>query len=118
MLLLLPFALLYTRLRYRWLARRIAREIADYRSGGYEVTAVIGVEGSPSCGVRRSLDLHRAARELIDLPVERIDRRNFHRAVLGGAAVHDSGMFVSAIRRALARRGIAIEIRSHEPGRA
>jgi predicted secreted protein len=49
--------LLYTRLVYRRLAGRVARDIRDYARSGQTVQAVVGVGGSPSCGVRTTLDL-------------------------------------------------------------
>jgi deazaflavin-dependent oxidoreductase (nitroreductase family) len=52
----LPMALAYTRWRYRRLARTVADQVADYRRNGLEVAAVLAVDGSPSCGLERSLD--------------------------------------------------------------
>ena len=49
--------LLYTRLAYRRFAGQVAREIRDYVRSGQSVQAVLGVGGSPSCGVRTTLDL-------------------------------------------------------------
>ena len=51
-----PF-MLYTRLAYRRLAGQVARDIRDYVRSGRSVQAVVGVGGSPSCGVRTTLDL-------------------------------------------------------------
>jgi predicted secreted protein len=35
----------------------VAAEIADYQDSGLEVVGVIGIAGSPSCGVQTTLDL-------------------------------------------------------------
>jgi hypothetical protein len=51
-----PF-LIYTRLAYRRLARRVTSDIADYVRSRYSVESVVGIGGSPSCGVRTTLDL-------------------------------------------------------------
>ena len=60
--LLLPLFAAYT----RWVARRIAREaaaqIGDFVRAGYTFVGVVGVSGSPLCGVHRVLDLARARR--------------------------------------------------------
>jgi hypothetical protein len=55
---------LYLRMRYRPLARAVVRDIQDYIDSGFEVAGVVGVAGSPSCGVRRALDLAAAVRAL------------------------------------------------------
>jgi hypothetical protein len=49
--------LLHTRLAYRRLAGEVARNTGDYVWSGQSIQAVIGVDGSPSCGVRTTLDL-------------------------------------------------------------
>ena len=49
-----------TRLRYRLLARRVAREIEQYRDAGIAVAGVVGIGSSPSCGVHTTLDMRRS----------------------------------------------------------
>jgi predicted secreted protein len=49
--------LLYTRLADRRLAGQVARDIGDYVRSGQSVQAVVGVGGSPACGVRTTLNL-------------------------------------------------------------
>ena len=39
-------------LPYSRLARQVAAEVADYLASGMEVSAIVGVDGSPTCGVR------------------------------------------------------------------
>lgn len=74
----------YDTARYRSiclrLARAAAREIISYRKAGYKVSGIIGVEGSPSCGVERAPRLINGKRRLV--------RR--------------SGLFVESLRRELA----------------
>src|SRR5262249_14321646 len=38
------------------LARRVALQIADYQRSDMSVVAVVGVDGSPSCGVATTID--------------------------------------------------------------
>ena len=58
--------LAYSRLVYRRLARQTARRVADYRDSGLDVVGIVGVDGSPSCGVTRTMDLSRALDHLCD----------------------------------------------------
>src|SRR5215471_7303757 len=48
---LLPLFLWYTRWRYRRLAKEVVRDIEDYVRSGFGVVGIVGVGGSPSCGV-------------------------------------------------------------------
>lgn len=78
-LLIGPF-LWWTRHVYRRLARRVVRDVVEYRRSGIEVAGIIGIGGSPSCGVSTTLDL----RESLEL---RGDRQTVvsgpHKAWLG-----------------------------------
>ena len=68
---LLPVLLAYTRRVYARLARDTARRISDYRRSGVDVVALVGVDGSPSCGVERTMDIPTAVtgwREPIGVP--------------------------------------------------
>jgi uncharacterized protein YbbK (DUF523 family) len=49
---LLPVVLRYVRWRYAHHARAVARDIDDYRASGLSVRGIVGVAGSPSCGVQ------------------------------------------------------------------
>ena len=54
----------HRRFRYRRIARRAVRDLEDYVASGFEVVGVVGVAGSPSCGVDTTLDLGRALKTL------------------------------------------------------
>jgi hypothetical protein len=47
----------YTVVRYRLLARRVARQLIGYQRSGFDVVGVVGVDASPTCGVTTTLDL-------------------------------------------------------------
>ena len=69
----------YTRWRYRRLARRVADHVADYRRCGYAVEQVVGVGDSPSCGVDHTLDLRRSLGVVAAIDIGTIDRATFNR---------------------------------------
>lgn len=109
---LLPLALRYTRAVYRRLARRTAAQIADYVSSGYQVAGIIGIDGSPSCGVRVTLDLRSllalAALEPELLTPERIVELVRRHAMSG------RGMFIDELEGALRRRGLEVPLLAHD----
>lgn len=57
-----PVALRYVRWRYGHYARAVVRDVEDYHASGLSVRGLVGIAGSPSCGVETTLDLPRAAR--------------------------------------------------------
>jgi predicted secreted protein len=104
----------WCRQRYRQLARRVARDIADYAGSGFEVVEVVGVGASPSCGVWTTLDLDRAVRAMAHLDPTRLDADTVNRTVVGECVVDGAGVFVTALRRELARRRVDVRFVEHD----
>jgi predicted secreted protein len=104
----------YARLAYRRLARRVAGEIADYVRSGHTVESVVGIGGSPSCGVHTTLDLPAVLDDIAGRDPARLTRRDFNEHVIAGHAQAGEGMFIAALRRQLRRRGIDIPFDEHD----
>jgi predicted secreted protein len=104
-----PAALLafrgYTRWMYWRLARRVVRDLEDYLHSGFEVVGIVGIAGSPSCGVARTLDLRRSLPVIAD---PTIDRDNLNARAIAECVIPGRGLFVEALRRRLHRRGLEV----------
>lgn len=103
-----------TRRVYARLARAIARDVKDYRRSGMEVVGVVGVDGSPSCGVRRTLDLPGAVGALTRCPAARLDRRALNQDVIAAHVGPGEGLFIGALRRRLSRAGSPVPMQGHD----
>jgi predicted secreted protein len=103
-----------TRLSYRRLARRVAAQIADYRRSGYQVTSIVGVGGSPSCGVTTNLDLSAVIDEIAARDPARLTRDDFNQQVIAGRVGAGQGIFIAALRRHLHRRGVEVPFDEHD----
>ena len=106
--------LVYTRLSYRRLARRVAAQIADYIRSGYTVESVVGVGASPSCGVHTTLDLPAVLDDIAGREPVQLNRREFNQQVIAGHARPGQGMFIAALRRRLASQRIDIAFDEHD----
>jgi hypothetical protein len=106
-------ALRYSRYRYRRLARRAAAQIADYVASGFSVVGVVGIDGSPSCGVDRSIDVRGFARSMARAEPETltVERQN---AMVRRHAVEGRGLFTEALERELLRRGVRVPMLAHD----
>jgi hypothetical protein len=104
----------YTSLRYRLLARRVAGDVADYLRSGFAVAGVVGVGGSPSCGVRQTLELSGAVEAMAACPLASMDRAAFNCDVIAANLVAGEGSFVHELRRALRRRGVQVPFEDHD----
>ncbi|MBN2004032.1 MAG: hypothetical protein JXA21_11815, partial [Anaerolineae bacterium] len=56
----LPLFVGYTRLVYRQLAKATANQIDDYLRSGFTVMGIVGIDGSPTCGVGKTLALEKS----------------------------------------------------------
>ena len=108
-----PF-MAYTNRVYLRLARDVAAEIADYQDSGLEVVGVIGIAGSPSCGVQTTLDLPAAMDVLRRCPLANLDRRMINEQVIGAHTRPGQGHFVTALQRQLAKRGVTVNFGEYD----
>lgn len=103
-----------TALRYESLARRTADLVEDYAASGFDVVEVVGVGGSPSCGVTSTLDLDRAVLAMARCRRCTVSPATVNERVVAANVVSGQGLFVAALRRHLARRGLDVPMREHD----
>jgi hypothetical protein len=96
------------------LARLVAADVADYVGSGLDVVEVVGVGASPSCGVWTTLDLDSAVRAMACLDGRALEAAMVNRHVVAGSVHAGSGVFVTALRRALARRRVEVRFVEHD----
>lgn len=104
----------YTRWVYARLARSVARDIADCASSGIGVVAVVGVGGSPSCGVHSTLDLRSSVGVLTRCPLAELTRRKVTEDAVAAHVVPGRGMFIEAMDRTLVRAGTSVPFEEHD----
>ena len=112
--LLYPLFLWYTRWRYHILARRVAREIADCTRSGISVEGIVGVGGSPSCGVRTTLDLRRSLEVLANTPIARLNRDTMNEQAIVACRREGEGLFTETLRRELRLKQLAVPWYEHD----
>jgi predicted secreted protein len=111
--LLLPLGLCYTRFVYRRLARATAAQIEDYQRAGIQVLGVVGVDGSPSCGVRTTLDVNKVAPGLASLDWQTVNTQGMNRLITQ-AAVVGPGWYMQLLQAELDRRGLKVAMTAHD----
>lgn len=106
--LLLPLFLWYTRYRYRKLAKEVVRDIEDYVRSGFEVVGIVGVGGSPSCGVCTTLDMQRSLEVVAGCPLVRLDRRVINEQAIVACLSEGEGIFIATLQRQLKRKHLSV----------
>ncbi len=108
-----PIAAWYVRRAYRRLARRIAAQIDDYERSGLRVRGVIGIDGSPSCGVHTTIDAGRFVDAMLRVEVARFSTAA-QNAMVRGFAAPGRGLFIDELARALERRHLRVPLYAHD----
>ncbi len=111
---LLPLFLWYTRLIYGRITKEVVRDIEDYVRSGFEVVGIVGVGGSPSCGVWSNLDLRCSLEAVAGCPVAQCDRRLVNEEAVAACLREGEGLFIEAIQRQLRRKRIAVKWYEHD----
>jgi hypothetical protein len=104
--------LFYTRREYRKLARQVANQIQDYLASGFEVLGVIGVDGSPSCGLQTTMNLERAFVQVGRL--QPVATAADVTAIVRGNAIGGRGLFVALLEKELRRRSLKVPFAAHD----
>lgn len=112
-MLFLPLFLLYTRLRYQKTAKEVLREILDYEKAGYEIIGIIGIDGSPSCGVNLRIDVKTAYDLYAAGLIRDLTRKDFNQSLYSKCLAEGNGIFIGEIKKGLNRRGKEIPFYSH-----
>jgi len=106
---LLPAFLLYTRLRYKRIARDVCKRMKDYRKSGYEIVGVVGIDGSPTCGVRKSLSMRRST-AFFAKKTWTTTREAFNEGLYRECAVEGEGMYFRELHRQMKAAKLKIPV--------
>lgn len=98
----------YLRFRYRRLAATVLRDLEDYVDSGFDIVGVVGVAGSPSCGVNTTLDLGLALRAIGSCPRSGPTADWINRSVIAKSAIPGRGLFTEALADGMDRRSIRL----------
>jgi hypothetical protein len=88
----------------------VVRDLKDYLESGFEVVGVVGVAGSPSCGVDTTLDLGRALKAIGSCPLSAPASGSIIRSVVEGSAVPGQGLFIAALADGIDRRSVHVPL--------
>lgn len=111
--LLMPLMLFYTKLIYRRMAGETIRQIIDYSDSGFDVHGIIGIDGSPTCGVNRTLDFMEAFEGLAHLKPDTITTSNANQ-VVRECLKDGKGLFIEVLQEKLRNRKVDLRFWGHD----
>ena len=110
---LLPLFLMNSRRIYRRLAQETSDQIKDYLISGYSVLGVMGIDGSPSCGVNKTLDFGKAFNLTAAIDIDSITVKEMN-ALIRQCVTDGPGLFTAALKEEFERRRINIPYLAHD----
>lgn len=110
----LPFFIWNTRRIYQKIAREIGAEIKDYLESGFEVLGIMGIAGSPSCGVTRALNIGKSFEFLANTDMDDLNRKRMNELGVNGLIIEGKGFFIEAIEKDLKKKNINVRFYEHD----
>jgi predicted secreted protein len=110
----LPFFIWNTNRIYQKIAKEIVAEIKDYLESGFEVLGIMGIAGSPSCGVTKALDIRKSFEFLAKTHIDEIDRKKMNELGVGELIIKGKGFFIRAIEKELKKENIKVRFYEHD----
>jgi predicted secreted protein len=107
-----PVFIFYSKCRYWLIAKRVVREICDYIKSGYTIKRIIGIDGSPTCGVNNTLDMYKSLKYFEDIDVSMLTRKTFNDDMYRTCCVNENGLFISVLKKLLNKKGVIIDVGS------
>lgn len=102
-----------TKRSFQKIAREVVSEIKDYMDSGFDVSGMIGIKGSPSCGVSASLDLKKSAQFAADLDLATLNKEYFNKNCYKKCMADRSGLFFDALKKELLSKDLRVKFFEH-----
>lgn len=104
----------YTKRTYRRLAKEIVSEMADYIHSGFEVSGILGIDGSPSCGINKRLDIKKSFEYIAGIDPKKLVRDEMNSHIYEECLFEGKGLFIEALEIEMKNKNIRIELFSHD----
>ncbi len=109
----MPLFLSYTHLIYRRIAVSLVDDISNYIKSGFTVMGIIGVDGSPSCGVKLILNMKKSFEYYASSKISSVDRDRFNFELYEKCSESGSGIFIDEVKKQLMKRNLRIPLYAH-----
>ncbi len=110
--LILPIFLWNTKRIYRKIAKEVANQIGDYINSGFQVVGLIGIGGSPTCGISTTLDLKKFDL-LAQMNLDTLNTQTFNEFLYRELLIEGKGLFIQALEQKLKEKKIQVTFYEH-----
>lgn len=110
----LPFFIWNTKRIFRKIAQEVVAEIKDYRESDFEVVGIIGIAGSPSCGVHTTLDMKKSFEFLANTDIGKLDGKKMNESGMKELLIKGRGFFIEALQDELKKGNLTATFYEHD----
>lgn len=111
--LILPIFIFYTKYRYHKIANQVVKLIQNYEINGFHVRGIVGIDGSPTCGVNLSLNMKKCFELIAPLTIDTLDRAKMNERMYVECQSSKPGLIIADLRKQLDKKKLNIKIYSH-----
>jgi predicted secreted protein len=111
--LFLPLFVYYTKLIFWRLAKETAGQIKDYLNFGFSIIGIIGIDGSPSCGVSKSLDIPKSFKMAAQIDIKSLTVEEMNR-IISQCLIDGRGIYIELFQKELMKYHINIPFIAHD----
>jgi len=97
----------HTKRKYSRIAKNIIRQIEEYMKSGYKVMGIVGVGGSPTCGITEKIGLE-SYEKLTEISVNTITRQSWNELLYSELLKNGKGLFMQILNKKLEKRNIKL----------
>ncbi|NHJ84546.1 MAG: DUF523 domain-containing protein [Asgard group archaeon] len=99
--------IIHTKRIFSKITRQIIKQIKENQKSGYIVQGIVGVGGSPTCGVYSSIDISRID-DFAHLSIDKLDRTKLNELFYSKFLQEGPGLFIKILKRKLLKKKINI----------
>ncbi len=108
--LIYPFFIWYTYLIYSQIVSKTIRIIQDYINSGLEIIGIVGIDGSPTCGVNANLSMWKSFQYISGLSINSLNRKDYNNNLYKTCLEQGNGIFIKLLSNKLKRKRINIKM--------
>jgi predicted secreted protein len=105
--LFMPLFMFILNRKMKWIAQYTAEEIQDYITNGMEIEGIIGIKGSPACGVTACPDLQEYFKWSSKIDINKVTRKE-QNEILKKVTKNGSGEYIKFLKRELEKRKLKV----------
>jgi predicted secreted protein len=105
-----PVFIFYSKVMFTSFANEVVKIIEEYKKNGYQIKGLVGIDGSPTCGLCKTLDIQKSLQYYLIQSLDSIEREAFNVELYGNCLKDGHGLLMGIIIKKLKRKNIIVPL--------